>query len=151
TSKEKINFSWVKKYNAVLIVLFSIISVINFNIYREWGSKVNSRAIEFAILTPGESLASSASSPILLILLVLTVLLAVGFFLNFVLIKHQIIFSKTPVWAKIIIALLALGFNFLLIRGGITTTPNSQSMAYFSNHQILNHASLNTEWNLLSS
>lgn len=151
TSREKINFSWIRIYNGVLIVLFSIISVINFNIYREWGSKVNSRAVEFAILTPGESLASSASSPIFLIIGVLLTLLAVGFYLNFILIKRQISFSKTPIWAKFMIIVLTLGINFLLIRGGIGTAPNSQSMAFFSNHQILNHASLNTEWNLMSS
>ena len=151
TNREKINFNWIRYYNAVLIVLFSVISVINFNIYREWGSKVNSRAIEFAILTPGESLASSASSPILLTLLVLSVLLAVGFYLNFVLVKRQIIFNKTPLAVKFIVIICVLTANFLLIRGGTGKTPNNQSMAYFSNHQILNHAALNTEWNLMSS
>lgn len=151
TNRQKINFGWVKKYNIVLIVLFSLISVINFNIYREWGSKINSRAIEFAILTPNESLASGASSPIFLTLSVLLILLAVGLYLNFVLIKRQITFVKTPIWAKFIITILTLGVNFLFIRGGAGTAPNSQSMAFFSNYQILNHASLNTEWNLMSS
>ncbi len=151
TRRKKINFSWIKKYNAVLIVLFSLISIINFNIYREWGSKVNSRAIEFAIRTPNESLASSASSPIFLTLFVFLILLAVGFYLNFILIRRQIEFSKTPVWAKFLITILTLGVNFLLIRGGTGTAPNSQSMAFFSNYQLLNHASLNTEWNLMSS
>ncbi|WAC40259.1 LTA synthase family protein [Pedobacter sp. SL55] len=150
TDREKINFNWVKKYNAVFIVLFSLISVINFNIYREWGSKINSRAIEFAIRTPNESLASGASSPILQTLLVLIVLLAVGFYLNFVLVKRDVQFYKTPLWAKFSITILTLSLNFLLIRG-VGNAPNSQSMAFFSTHQILNHASLNTEWNLVSS
>lgn len=150
TDREKIAFNWVRIYNGVLIVLFSLISVINFNIYREWGSKVNSRAIEFAVRTPNESLASSASSPIFLILFVFLILLAVGFYLNFILIRRYIQFSKTPTWAKFSITLLTLSFNFLLIRG-IGNIPNSQSMAFFSTHQILNHASLNTEWNLMSS
>lgn len=151
TNRQKINFGWAKKYNIVLIVLFSLISVINFNIYREWGSKINSRAIEFAILTPSESLASGASSPIFLTLSVLLILLAIGLYLNFVLVKRQITFVKTPIWVKFIIAILTLGVNFLFIRGGTGTAPNSQSMAFFSNYQILNHASLNTEWNLMSS
>lgn len=150
SGKEKINFNWVRYYNAVLLVLFSIISVANFNIYREWGSKINARAIEFAILTPNESLASGASSPISLTIFILLILLTVGFYLNFILIKRQIIFVKTPIRTKVTIALLFLSFNFLLIRG-ISATPNSESMAYFSNHQILNHTSLNTIWNLVSS
>ncbi|WP_461486453.1 LTA synthase family protein [Pedobacter sp.] len=150
SGKEKINFNWVRYYNAVLLVLFSIISVANFNIYREWGSKINARAIEFAILTPNESLASGASSPISLTIFILLILLIVGFYLNFILIKRQIIFVKTPIRTKVTIALLFLSFNFLLIRG-ISATPNSQSTAYFSNYQILNHTSLNTIWNLVSS
>lgn len=151
TNREKINFRWVKIYNIVLILLFSLISTINFNVYREWGSKINSRVIEFAILTPGESLASSASSPLLLSLLVYVVLASVGLYLNFILVKQYITFVKTPIWVKTIIAILTLGINFLFIRGGGGTAPNSQSMAFFSSHQILNHASLNTEWNLMSS
>lgn len=151
SKRNKINVSWIGKYNAVLIVLFSLISVLNFNIYREWGSKVNSRVIEFAILTPSESLASGASSPIFLSFVVLTVLILSGLYLNFILVRRQIELVKTPTWAKILIAVLVLGVNFLIIRGGVGTAPNSQSMAYFSNHQILNHASLNTEWNLVSS
>ncbi|WP_240186843.1 LTA synthase family protein [Pedobacter nanyangensis] len=151
SNRKNVNVGWIKKYNMVLVVLFSIISVINFNIYREWGSKVNSRAIEFAIRTPNESLASSASSPIFLTLSVLLILLGIGLYLNFVLVRREIAFAKAPIWAKIIVAILTLGVNFLLIRGGTGTAPNSQSMAFFSNHQILNHASLNTEWNLMSS
>lgn len=151
TKRETVSFSWVKKYNIVLLSLFSLISVINFNIYREWGSKVNSRAIEFAIRTPNESLASGASSPIFLTLSVLLILILVGLYLNFKLIPKKIEFIPTPIAAKFAIIVLTLGFNFLLIRGGVGTAPNSQSMAFFSNHQILNHAALNTEWNLTSS
>ncbi|MFN0289967.1 LTA synthase family protein [Pedobacter helvus] len=150
TDREKINFNWARKYNAIFIVLFSLISVVNLNIYREWGSKINSRAVEFAIRTPNESLASGASSPILETLLALIVLLAIGFYLNFVLVKRHIQFYKTPLWAKFSITILTLTLNFLLIRG-VGNVPNSQSMAFFSTHQILNHASLNTEWNLVSS
>lgn len=151
SNRQKINFGWVKKYNIILFVLFSIISIVNFNIYREWGSKINARVVEFAILTPKESLASGGSSPVYLTLSILFILLAVAFYLNFILIKKQITFVKTPIWLKIIIAILTLGVNFLLIRGGTGTAPNSQSMAFFSKHQILNHASLNTEWNLFSN
>lgn len=151
TNRKKINVSWIGKYNIVLIVLFSVISVLNFNIYREWGSKVNSRVIEFAILTPSESLASGASSPIFLTLSILLILTITGLYLNFILVRRHIDLIKTPVWAKTLIAILVLGVNFLFIRGGTGTAPNSQSMAYFSNYQILNHASLNTEWNLVSS
>lgn len=151
TKKPTVNIKWVSIYNKILVVIFSILSVINFNIYREWGSKVNVRALSFAIDTPNEAFASSASSPILLSISVLVILVGIGFYLNFLINKKQINFIKTPVLIKIITAIILLGINFLLIRGGIGVAPNNQSMAYFSKHEILNHASLNTEWNLISS
>ncbi len=151
TSKTRINFTWVKIYNKFFIVLFSIIGIVNFNVYREWGSKINARIVEFAIKTPKESFASSESSPVMLALFLLAILLSVGFYLNFVLVRRYTEIKKEPLSLKIIIAILAFGVNFLFIRGGTDTAPNSQSMAYFSNYQILNIASLNTEWNLGSS
>ena len=151
TNQFQVKLNWLKVYNKILIVLFSIISILNFNIYREWGSKVNSKAISFAIDTPNEALASSASSPVLLSLAILILLIGIGWYLNFAIVKNRLEFIKTPIWLKIAMALLLIAFNFLLIRGGIGVAPNSQSMAYFSKHQLLNHASLNTEWNLMSS
>ncbi len=151
SKRQIVNFSWVKKYNIVLIVLFTFISVLNFNIYREWGSKINSRVIELAILTPSESIASGGSAPTFLVLSVFIITLITGLYLNSILLKKQLDFSKTSIGVKSIIAVLVLGINFLFIRGGIGAEPNSQKVAFYSNYQILNHASLNTAWNLASS
>lgn len=151
TSKQQIDFSWIALYHKTLIILFSIIGVININIYREWGSKVNAKAVDFAIRTPNEALASSESSPILFSLCILAVLIAAGLFLNKWMIKKNIVISRTPWLFKIIFAIFLLGFNFLIIRGGWGVSPNNQSMAYYSDQQMLNHAAVNTEWNLISS
>src|SRR5690349_17907611 len=45
--KARIPAKIIKVYSYLLIVLFSIATVINFNIYREWGTKLNFRAFEF--------------------------------------------------------------------------------------------------------
>jgi phosphoglycerol transferase MdoB-like AlkP superfamily enzyme len=42
-----------------------------------------------------------------------------------------------------------LALLFLAIRGGWQLSPINQSMAYFSNETVLNHAAVNTEWNLI--
>ena len=65
-NKKNIKLIRLPIYNQILIVFFSFISVINFNIYREWGSKINEKVFSFVIDTPNEALASSASSPLLL-------------------------------------------------------------------------------------
>jgi phosphoglycerol transferase MdoB-like AlkP superfamily enzyme len=50
---------------------------------------------------------------------------------------------------KLTLSFLVLITLFLAIRGGWQLTPINQSMAYFSNNIVLNHASVNTEWNLI--
>lgn len=141
---------WLRNLNKVYIILFSIISVINLNIYREWGSKINAKAIGFAFSSPNEALASSASSPIFFTLGVLAVLIVSGFELNKWIIPRELRVRKASLWAKIPSSALLLGLTFLLIRGGWGVSPNNQSMAYYSEQQMLNHAAVNTEWNLIA-
>ncbi|WP_246254545.1 LTA synthase family protein [Pedobacter foliorum] len=149
--RKVIELKWLTVYNKVLIVLFSIISVVNFNIYREWGSKINAKAVGFAISTPNEALASSASSPIALTLSLLVLLIAIGFVLQRYVVLRKLEFKASPIWLRGIAVVALICLNFILIRGGLKGSPITQSMAYFSKEQVLNHAAVNTEWNLISS
>ncbi len=151
SKKSVISFKWLSLYNKIFIVIFSFLAVINFNIYREWGSKVNERAFGFLIDTPNEALASSASSPLLLSAIILIMLIIASFYVHDRILKTEFRLKKTPFWLKIVIAIFITAINFIAIRGGIGVAPNNQSMAYFSKYQLLNHAAVNTEWNLLSS
>jgi len=144
-------FKWLRIYNKVLVVFFSVIGVINLNIYREWGSKINAKAVDYAISSPNEALASSASSPIFLSLAVLTILIAAGLLLNKYFTTIELKLFSAPIWAKTVFILALTSLTFLMVRGGWGVSPNNQSMAYFSDKQLLNHAAVNTEWNLLAS
>jgi phosphoglycerol transferase MdoB-like AlkP superfamily enzyme len=149
--RKVIELKWLTIYNKTLIVLFSIISVVNFNIYREWGSKINAKAVGFAISTPNEALASSASSPIALTVSLLVLLIVIGFVLQRYVVLRKLDFKSSPIWLRGIAVVVLVCLNFLLIRGGLKGSPITQSMAYFSKEQVLNHAAVNTEWNLISS
>ena len=151
STKSNISLYWLKLYDKIFIIIFSLLAVINFNIYREWGSKVNIRAFGFLIDTPNEALASSASSPILLSIIVFLVLVTMSLYLHDKIIKTEFALKKSSIWLKTAIAILLICVNFIGIRGSIGVSPNNQSMAHFSKYQILNHASVNTTWNLLSS
>jgi len=151
SKKKEISFNWIKIYNKIFIVAFSLLAVVNFNIYREWGSKVNERAFGFLIDTPNEALASSASSPLFFSSVVLLILIILSLYVHTKLIRTQFRLKKTTIWLRIAIVIVLIGVNFIAIRGGTGVAPNNQSMAYFSKYQILNHAAVNTEWNLLSS
>lgn len=151
SGRKIVELKWISVYNIVLIVLFSIISVVNFNIYREWGSKVNAKAIGFAISTPTEAMASSASSPIGLSLALLVLLITISIFMQRWIVSRKLNFGSNPVWLRVIVSILLFAVTFLLIRGGLRGSPITQSMAYFSKEQLLNQAAVNTEWNLLRS
>ena len=140
---------FAKTYVHVLIVLFSLLTVINFNIYREWGSKLNSKALDFFFDSPGEALASGASSPILLSLVILIGLVVTGIALSYIIIQYRLPDERTSVWSKLSVMIVSLALLFLGIRGGLDASPINQSMVYYSNRPLLNHAAINTEWNLM--
>lgn len=149
--RKVVELKWLSVYNLILVFFCSLLAVINFNIYREWGSKVNAKAIGFALSSPKEAMASSASSPIGLSVSMLILLVVIGFFLQRYVVSRKLNFTAIPIWLRTIVCFILLGGNFLLIRGGLGGSPITQSMAYFSKEQLLNNAAVNTEWNLISS
>ncbi|WP_256005607.1 LTA synthase family protein [Pedobacter deserti] len=151
SGRKELGLRWLSFYDGFLVVIFSIISVANFNIYREWGTKMNAKAIDFAFGSPGEALASSASSPVFLTLFTLAVLIAFGLVLHRFVMPSKLRFGRMALAPRILVVLLLFFGTFVMIRGGLKGSPMKQSMAYFSKEQILNHAAVNTPWNLLSS
>ena len=138
-----------KYYVLFFVLIFSIITIFNLNLYREWGSKINYRALDLAYNSTQEAIASSSSSPILLSLSILIGFILAAAFLAQKLLDFKIKDHIEPIWKKASIAFTMLALLFLAIRGGWQLSPINQSMAYFSNETVLNHAAVNTEWNLI--
>ncbi len=137
-------------FTFVILLLVLLLGLIDIGIYQEWGTKLNSRAIEFLILSPGEALASSSSSPVLLNSLMFIVQLSVLWFLYKRYFRYTFdrFFHIIPRFISIV---LMLAISVVMVRGGLQLAPINQSAVYFSQHTIVNHASLNTEWNLMHS
>lgn len=123
---------------------------VNLNIYQEWGSNLPYRAISTLIDFPYEAYISASSSPFLFPFLLLLITLIVGWFLLKKVLRLSMVSQRSKWYSKITLSLFVCGILFLLIRSGWQTTPLNPSMAYFSTKPILNHAAVNTEWNLLS-
>jgi phosphoglycerol transferase MdoB-like AlkP superfamily enzyme len=134
----------------VLIVMVVLFGLIDIGIYNEWGTKLNSRAIEFIILSPGEAIASSSSSPIGIssLLLVIQLLVFIPLYHKFFNYNFQKDFNYIP---RVLGITVLLGIGILMMRGGTQLSPINQSAAYFSKNTLVNHASLNTEWNFMHS
>src|SRR3982751_1429894 len=104
-------------YTIVVLCICALITVVNLNIYFEWGSKINYKVVEYATRFPKEAIASSSSSPILLSLTILGVLVLLAAFLN----KRITAFTKDrkvkPLLA-IACSILLIGLEILALRGG---------------------------------
>src|SRR5690606_11206578 len=66
------------------------------------------------------------------------------------LVSFRFEYQKTLWYKKALTCLLLAGILFLFIRSGWQTAALNPSMAYFSTKPLLNHAAVNTEWNLMS-
>ncbi|OOQ56506.1 LTA synthase family protein [Mucilaginibacter pedocola] len=142
---------WLRVYVYFMLFLICLITILNFNIFREWGTKVNFRVFANAANSPTEAVASTGSSPIGISLAIGAVLFTIGIVLSHFIIDYNFRKPKAPVWAKSLLFLLLFGINFVIVRSGIQLVPISQSTVYFSERPILNQGALNTEWNLLQN
>ncbi len=142
---------WYKTYIWFCLLISSFLTILDLNIFREWGTKVNYRVFDTLIHNYSEAIASSGSSPIALCLTIGAVILLAGILLSNLIIDYKYKGPDVKWPYKIFISSFLIGLNFLFIRGGIQDTPINQSMAYFSSKQILNQSALNTEWNLFDN
>jgi phosphoglycerol transferase MdoB-like AlkP superfamily enzyme len=138
-----------KSYVLFFVVIFSIIAISNLNLYREWGTKINFRALDMAFSAPKEAIASTSSSPVILMFSILFAYMIFAAYISTKLILYKIVDRTKSLGLKLIISFLVTSTVFLAIRGGWQLTPINQSMAYFSTEPILNHAAVNTHWNLI--
>jgi len=140
-----------KIYIWFCLLLVCFLTILDFNIYQEWSTKVNYRVFDSIIHQFSESIASSGSAPIVPCIIIGVVLLISGILLSNWLIdyKYRAPYVKTS--SKIAYSFVLLFVCLTAIRGGWQTTPANQSMSYFSSKQILNQSALNTEWNLFDN
>lgn len=148
-SKKNIINNIINIYSTILLVFIIILGIIDLNIYSEWGTKINSRAIEFLILSPGEAMASSASSPLLSSLIIILIQFITCYYVYRKIGKFE--FFKENILLQIISIPFFAFLSIMMLRGGLQLSPINQSAVYFSNKNAVNHAALNTEWNLMHS
>lgn len=139
-------YTVLKVYHLLISAFFALVHIIDLELFKEWGSKINAQFYVY-LETPKEALASSGSAPITLLILiglanVLLIYLAHNRFMSFLkTTNHRL------KWLHIPVIILLIGLAFLGIRGGVGTIPNNQSVAYYSTNNTLNNAALNSVWN----
>jgi phosphoglycerol transferase MdoB-like AlkP superfamily enzyme len=147
--KTPFTVKWLKGYVIFCLVLIAFTTIVDLNIFQEWGIKVNFRVFNTLYQSPSEAVASTGSSPI-----GLSLTIGIGFFVAAILLSNLIINYRyerlrIPLILKPVV-ILALAFvNVMFIRGGLQVAPMNTSMAYFSSKQILNQSAINTQWSLI--
>ncbi len=137
----------LKGYTSFLVFFCALLTVVNFNIYREWGTKVNYRTFELAVNSPREAMASSGSSPLILSFSILIGLSILGVLLFRGIVRYHVQ-KAGNLLVKLALSILFIGLIVLAIRGGLQDAPMNESMAYYSSNATLNYAAVNTEWGL---
>ena len=132
-------------YTYLFIFLFALISIVNINIYNEWGSKISRRVVTAFLETPKEALASTASSPVLLSTLGIVLIGLIGFVCYKFLVRRSPT-NKLPLAFKFALLIFVPVVLFTCIRGGYGRATLNPSISYYSTHPINNHAAVNTHW-----
>ncbi len=145
---------WINKitvtYSLLMLFAYILITVSELGIYDEWKTKLQYKALLY-LSHPDEIFNSSETKTffILIGIFILEYSFTSWIYLKFIYIRilkpaHSIIFSG-------VFLLLTSVILFLGIRGGFGEIPITQSKSYFSKHNFVNLASVNTGYSLLIS
>jgi len=147
------NFLFVHKlYFSILLPVLLLITIADWEIYRLWGAKLSPNALDY-LKYPAELLASSLSSPLLYLFSMFFSLLFIFYILSKSIIKINVSVEagkiKISWFVNIFKSIIVLIIFIIALRGGLQLSAINQSFSYFSKNIFLNHAAVNTTWNLL--
>jgi phosphoglycerol transferase MdoB-like AlkP superfamily enzyme len=139
-----------KYYFLIIIIICSFVIIGQLELYKEWSSKINYKAI-FHLQNPKEVL-TVISLPKLILFLSTVSFIAIGFYYIY-LRFFFVIFEKKfrHILVSIIILILTPPILLIMARGGLQQIPIVQSDVFFSNKYFLNLAATNSHWNLINS
>lgn len=140
-----------KSYTLLLLIAFFLLTTAELGIYPEWKTKMPYKALMY-LKNPAEVYNSSSTITFVLLIVLFATQVAVSFWLyNRWFYKNITVASKQKVLSAL--GILIIGFPLLITgaRGGWQEIPITQSESYYSQHNILNLASVNSAFNLYIS
>jgi phosphoglycerol transferase MdoB-like AlkP superfamily enzyme len=140
-------------YILILLFIFSVITVTELETYDEWGTKLTVKGLRF-LQHPSEVINSTSTSFLIFGSLFVGFLIWLGLFLYKKLSPLQpfpvstgakliMKIGSVLIYLAVIPVVITLG-----LRGGWQQIPIQQSDAYFSKHNVLNLAAVNSGWNM---
>ncbi len=149
-----LGFRWINSINLVyavlLLLIYLLITSAELGIYEEWKTKLNFKALKY-LSNPDEVYNSTVTSTFFLIigLLIIQYVIFILFYIKYIHSKKVYLVRK--VYPMIIFFCIGSVLLFIGIRGGFMAIPINQSQSYYSKHNILNLAAVNSGYNLMMS
>jgi len=136
-------------YSIIVIVMFFSITTAELGIYDEWKTKLHFKALNY-LSHPEEIYNSSDTGIFVLLSAILILKISVGIW-----VYKRFFFTKIDQPEKLLFSIpfiiLIPILMFIGIRGGISEIPITQSKSYFSKHNFVNLAAVNSGYSLLIS
>lgn len=144
---------WISKinkgYTFLVLVIFCLVCISELGLYKEWHTKLTYKALLY-LKQPDEVIRSVPDQDIFLFVLLLLIQLVLFYWLyKKYFYREPAYYLKEKIPGKILFVVLIPGFLLLGIRGGYGEIPITVSQSYFSKHDILNVASVNSGYNIV--
>ncbi len=137
-------------YTFLIILLYVMIATSEIGIYDEWKTKLHYKALNY--LSHPDEIYNTSDTGIfflLMTILITKVVLYFWFFKKFI--YNRIEKAIGSIVFSVVFLLVSSLFIFIGIRGGVSEIPITQSKSYFSKHNFVNLASVNSGYSLLVS
>jgi phosphoglycerol transferase MdoB-like AlkP superfamily enzyme len=144
--KGRAPFHILNVYTFILLIIFLLITLIDLEIYKYWGSRLDSAPLRF-LSTPGDTLASSSLITLVLYFSAFGLLSFLLFWSYLRLVPKQLRDAGKGGFAGIPVSLLLLASLIIPIRGGFNVSVINTGSAFFHTNTFANHAGINVIWN----
>jgi phosphoglycerol transferase MdoB-like AlkP superfamily enzyme len=144
--KGKLAYSILNVFTILLIVVFLLITLIDLEIYKYWGSRLDSAPLRF-LATPGDTLASSSFLTLVLYFSAFGISAIFFFWMYLRFIARKLKTSGKAGFIGIPVFLLIGASLIVPIRGGFNVSVINTGSAFFHKNTFANHAAINVIWN----
>jgi phosphoglycerol transferase MdoB-like AlkP superfamily enzyme len=137
--------------NKLMIVLSSIVVVIDLELYRHWGFRLDMSPFIYLTKAGAEAVGSVQILTALKLLVIFIIVVFASIYFYQIIIARRLK-NLTPVRDKryVIVALAITGLFIIPIRGSFTVAPMNSGFVYFHKTKTFaNHAAINVVWNFL--
>ncbi|GET26642.1 LTA synthase family protein [Prolixibacter sp. NT017] len=136
--------------NRFFIALFALVIVGDAEIYRNWGSHLDSTPLMY-LNTPKEMLASTSAGRWVLLFALIFSFAGLWLYLFKKFVSPKVNFSNAVRYTYALPMLLLTGAMILPVRGSLGIAPINTGSVYFSKDLYPNHVAVNSVWNFLYS